>query len=115
MFFGCRNKEADFFFEDDWGLNGNVELVTAFSRDQEDKVYVQHRMAEKQEVLCKYILEMKGWFFIAGNSKSMPSQVREALVSALATQLGDTSGQEMAEQVVERMEAEGRYQTETWA
>ena len=110
LFFGCRNKDADFFFGDEWGLHEDVEVVTAFSRDQEDKVYVQHKMAEKQEMICKYILDMGGWFFIAGNSKNMPSQVREALVSALATKLG-----EMAEQFVEKMEAQGKYQTETWA
>jgi len=111
LFFGCRNKEADFFFGDEWSKYENVEVVTAFSRDQEDKVYVQHRMVEKEEMLCKYILEMGGWFFIAGNSKNMPTQVREALVNALATKME----QEKAEQMVEKMELDGRYQTETWA
>lgn len=39
--FGCRNKEADFYFQDEWVAlknSGKIELFTAFSRQQENKV-----------------------------------------------------------------------------
>ena len=49
--------------------------------------------------------------FVAGNSKNMPTQVRKALVNALATKLGSDD----AERFVENMEMTGRYQTETWS
>merc|ERR1711994_983170 len=94
LFFGCRNKEADFFFEKEWE-NAGVQVVTAFSRDQEDKVYVQHRM------------EQHASFYVAGNSKNMPTAVRQALVSAIDGRLGEGKGEE----VVANMEASGRYQT----
>ena len=87
-----------------------MQLVTAFSRDSgEDKVYVQHRMEEQEvgERLCDLILDKGASFLLAGNSKNMPGQVREALGSRL--------GREQAEAYVERMEREGRYQTETWS
>ena len=54
LYFGSRNREADFFFEEDWKRLENLEVVTAFSRDQEDKVYVQHRMKETKEKLCRW-------------------------------------------------------------
>ena len=54
LYFGSRNREADFFFEEDWGRLENTEVVTAFSRDQEDKIYVQHRMKETKEKLCRW-------------------------------------------------------------
>ena len=54
LYFGARNKNADFFFENDFCQLPNLDLVTAFSRDQEDKIYVQHRMAEDKEKLARY-------------------------------------------------------------
>ena len=53
LYFGCRNKNSDFFFEMDFAKVPNLNLVTAFSRDQEDKIYVQHRMNESKEKLCR--------------------------------------------------------------
>ena len=53
LYFGSRNREADFFFETDWKVVEGLEVVTAFSRDQEDKIYVQHRMKETKEKLCR--------------------------------------------------------------
>ena len=53
LYFGCRNKNADFFFETDFARVPNLDLDTAFSRDQEDKIYVQHRMNESREKLCR--------------------------------------------------------------
>jgi len=88
-----------------------LKVVTAFSRDQEDKVYVQHRMAETREALCRELLDRAGWFYVAGNSKVMPGQVRQALVEAFDDRLGPGRGEEK----VAEMEASGRYQTETWA
>ena len=110
LFFGSRNREADFYFRDEWGEAG-VTVVTAFSRDQEEKVYVQQRMGERKELLVQAVLEQGGSFYVAGNSKSMPGAVREALVAALASRLGEEQG----EVYVQGMEREGRYQTETWA
>jgi len=111
LFFGCRNKNADFFFEQEWKDHDKLEVITAFSRDQEDKVYVQHKISEFQHLITQHILDNCGWFFVAGNSKNMPSQVRDALVTSLATRLG----KEEAEKFVETMEITGKYQTETWA
>ena len=57
LYFGSRNKEADFFFREDFSRVPRLDLVTAFSRDQEDKIYVQHRMAEtgEREKLCRLL------------------------------------------------------------
>ena len=55
MYFGCRSKNADFFFEEDFSKLKNLKLVTAFSRDQEDKIYVQHRMKETSDQLRRYV------------------------------------------------------------
>ena len=49
MFFGCRRKAEDNLYETDWEnvekwSQGNIKVVTAFSREQENKVYVQDKI-----------------------------------------------------------------------
>ncbi|KAL2782292.1 NADPH-dependent diflavin oxidoreductase 1 isoform d [Daubentonia madagascariensis] len=49
LFFGCRWRDQDFYWEAEWQdleRKGCLTLVTAFSREQERKVYVQHRLRE---------------------------------------------------------------------
>ena len=50
LYFGCRNELGDFLYRDEWQrfVRGGAltQLVTAFSRDQEAKVYVTHRLRE---------------------------------------------------------------------
>ena len=88
-----------------------MEMVTAFSRDQEDKVYVQHRMEQKANLLTELVVDQGASFFVAGNSKNMPTAVREALVAAINIRLGEGKGEEF----VANMESSGKYQTETWS
>uniref|UniRef100_A0ABI8AKM7 NADPH-dependent diflavin oxidoreductase 1 n=1 Tax=Felis catus TaxID=9685 RepID=A0ABI8AKM7_FELCA len=49
LFFGCRWRDRDFYWESEWlelERKGCLTLFTAFSREQERKVYVQHRLRE---------------------------------------------------------------------
>merc|ERR550517_1055135 len=111
LYYGSRNKKADFFFEEEWKLLEKLEVVTAFSRDQEDKIYVQHRMKETKELLCSLMLDQGAWLFVAGSAKNMPGQVRAALLSALASRVGE----DQAASFVEDLESSGKYQMETWS
>ena len=56
-----------------------------------------------------------GSFFVAGNAKQMPDQVKDALKSALVQHSGDKMTEEAAKKLVGSMESDGRYQTETWS
>lgn len=41
LYFGCRNKDGDFHFSEEWSSlqeKGKISLFCAFSRDQEEKV-----------------------------------------------------------------------------
>ncbi|KAL5360368.1 hypothetical protein BJX96DRAFT_165104 [Aspergillus floccosus] len=85
LVYGGRNRAADFFFEDEWKeLAGLIKLqvLTAFSRDQEHKVYVQNVIRDNQGLFYRVLHEMSGSAYVCGSSGSMPPAVREALIDA---------------------------------
>ncbi|XP_040262017.1 NADPH-dependent diflavin oxidoreductase 1 isoform X1 [Bufo bufo] len=116
LFFGCRGKNKDFYYEEEWGdleKRGLLRLFTAFSQDQEDKMYVQHRIKENGACLWELISNKQAYVYIAGNAKSMPTQVTDALKSAFQSE-GQMSALE-AEQYLVMLEKCGRFQSETWS
>ncbi|OQV23583.1 NADPH-dependent diflavin oxidoreductase 1 [Hypsibius exemplaris] len=115
LFFGCRERTKDFHFETEWQAlqdKGLLKFEPAFSREQEEKVYVQDVMKRSAGKVFNWIYEQGGAFYVAGNSKQMPTGVMNALKRILQEE-GGMSGDEAAEEV-KKMQSEGRYQTETW-
>ncbi|KAM9327009.1 NADPH-dependent diflavin oxidoreductase 1 [Gastrophryne carolinensis] len=116
LFFGCRGKNSDFYFREEWEdlqKRGLLMLFTAFSRDQEDKIYVQHQIKENAAYLWDLIHAKQACFYLAGNAKSMPTQVTDALKEVFQSE-GAMSSTE-AEQYLTTMEKGGRFQAETWS
>lgn len=108
LYFGCRNKEKDYHFQEDfktWHDNQAVDVHVAFSRDQESKVYVQHLIKEHGVHLAKLIREQNAYIYVAGSSNNMPKAVREAFIEAL-----DNDANYLDQMIKQR-----RYQEETWA
>ncbi|XP_017136243.1 NADPH-dependent diflavin oxidoreductase 1 [Drosophila miranda] len=108
VFFGCRNKAADFHFQEDfeaWTKDKLVEVHYAFSRDEDRKAYVQHQILKNGHHLAQLIKEQNAYIYVAGNSNNMPKAVREAFIEILDGQ-GD---------YVDLMLKQRRYQEETWA
>ncbi|XP_053682767.1 NADPH-dependent diflavin oxidoreductase 1 [Sabethes cyaneus] len=107
LFFGCRNSQADFHCEQDlrrMERSGLLVLHCAFSRDQQEKVYVQHLIRNHGDLMKKLLMEQNGIFLVSGSSKNMPEAVREALAEAIGNSL-----------YVDEMLKNERYQEETWA
>ncbi|XP_042203496.1 NADPH-dependent diflavin oxidoreductase 1-like isoform X1 [Homarus americanus] len=115
MIFGCRNKDKDYFFKEEWealAKEQKLELYCAFSRDQEDKIYVQHKMRENASKLWTLIGTQRAMIYFAGNAKRVPIDVYEALT--YICEKGRGQGTQDAEQYMKK-DVEKRYQTETWA
>lgn len=107
LFFGCTTRDQDYLyaeeFEDALARKPPAlrELVTAFSREQAHKVYVQHRLRERSEEI-KSLASEGAYFFVCG-ATAMGKSIRDEL----APLVGGTGG-------LDRMQTEGRYVEELW-
>ncbi|XP_062815195.1 NADPH-dependent diflavin oxidoreductase 1 isoform X2 [Anolis carolinensis] len=116
LFFGCRQKSQDFFCREEWEAlveQGSLVLFVAFSRDQEEKIYVQHRLRENKALVWDLVKHQGSHIYLAGNAKQMPEGVSNALVSVFQSE-GGLSAPE-AQEYLQNMEREGRFQAETWS
>ncbi|XP_065214523.1 NADPH-dependent diflavin oxidoreductase 1-like [Planococcus citri] len=115
VFFGCRSQSADYYFADEWDTlqkENKTHLFAAFSRDQPEKIYVQHIIEKNAELMWKLIAHRNASIYVAGNAINMPNEVKKAFISSYSS-YGNVS-QTRAEEFFMDMETNGRYQTETW-
>ena len=85
IFFGERREKQDYYYREEWQKaieEGQLQLDTAFSRDGEEKAYVQHRMLEKSQELWQW-LEKGAYFFVCGDAKRMAKEVDQTLQSII--------------------------------
>uniref|UniRef100_A0A1B6DR54 NADPH-dependent diflavin oxidoreductase 1 n=3 Tax=Clastoptera arizonana TaxID=38151 RepID=A0A1B6DR54_9HEMI len=115
LIFGSRNQAGDFHFSSEWLKlveDGLLNLLTAFSRDQSHKIYVQNIIEENSSLIWSY-LKRTASIYVAGNSNNMPNSVKEAFINVFEKE--GQINKEDATKRIEEMEINGRYQTETWS
>ncbi|GAB0138130.1 NAPDH-dependent diflavin reductase [Epichloe bromicola] len=84
LFFGNRNKLADYFFGDEWhalSQKTNLVVFTAFSRDQPRKIYVQDLIRQQAETLAE-LIPQRPIFAVCGGSSKMADACRHAVFDA---------------------------------
>ena len=95
LFFGEQSKAWGFYYADEfraWEARGQLRLDLAFSRDQPDKIYVQHRMREAARDLYAW-LEDGAEVFICGDKARMATDVQRELARIVETEGGRTPEQ----------------------
>jgi sulfite reductase (NADPH) flavoprotein alpha-component len=114
LLFGDQKRTTDFLYEDqirDWQRRGLLtRLDTAFSRDQADKVYVQHRLRENAAELWRW-LEEGAHFYVCGDAKRMAKDVEDTLLQIAAGQGGKGDG---ARAWLDGLAKAGRYQRDVY-
>ena len=115
LFFGDQRYTYDFLYQTEWQehlKDGNLtKLDVAFSRDQPEKVYVQHRMLERAKQLYAW-LQDGAHFYVCGDASRMAHDVHEALISVVESQGG--LAREVAEAYVEDLKKSKRYQRDVY-
>lgn len=110
LFFGERRFRTDFLYQTEWQrLHRDGRLTrmdVAFSRDQEDKIYVQHRLLERGRDIYAW-LEEGARFYVCGDASHMAPDVHGALVAIVAREGGMSP--ERAEEYLKRLQKDKRY------
>jgi sulfite reductase (NADPH) flavoprotein alpha-component len=115
LFFGDRTFTQDFLYQVEWQKYLKSGLLTqldvAFSRDQHEKVYVQHRILENAEQVWQWLQE-GAYIYVCGDASRMAKDVHEALVS-VAQEQGQL-GREQAEEFINELRKAKRYQRDVY-
>ena len=105
LFFGARNFTTDFLYQLEWqdhlASGALTNLDVAFSRDQPEKIYVQHRIAARAEALRGWVKD-GAHIYVCGDEKAMARDVDKAL------------GEVLGIEALEELRKTGRYQRDVY-
>jgi sulfite reductase (NADPH) flavoprotein alpha-component len=114
LFFGEQHRATEYYYEEEltaWAKDGLMRLDTAFSRDQPNKIYVQHRMHEHARDVWAW-LEDGAEIFVCGDKSRMAADVDHQLHVIAETVGGKTP--EHAAEYVTNLKKTKRYKRDVY-
>lgn len=115
LFFGEQHFVSDFLYQTEiqnWiETNLLTKIDTAFSRDQSEKIYVQHRMWKHGAEFFEW-LQSGGYVYLCGAKDPMSIDVEQTILKIIE-QFGERSKEE-AQQYFDNLKEEGRYVTDVY-
>ena len=115
LFFGNPHRRKDFLYEDEllgYRRDGLLtRLDTAFSRDQEHKIYVQHRLLDNAAELWSW-LEDGAHIYVCGDAEKMARDVDRGLAYIVAKEGGMSPRRRRT--ISRAWPSEGRYQKDVY-
>ncbi len=109
LFFGEQRSACDFYYRDELQRmvkDNFLTLHTAFSRDQQEKIYVQQRMLENAAQIFE-LLEQGAYFYVCGDAARMAKDVDQALARVIETAGG--KGADAAKEYLQKLRSAKRY------
>ncbi|MFY9151431.1 MAG: assimilatory sulfite reductase (NADPH) flavoprotein subunit [Prolixibacteraceae bacterium] len=115
LFFGERRFHSDFLYQVEWQKllkEGYLEKIdVAFSRDQDEKIYVQDRLIQKQKEVFDW-LNKGANIYLCGDMKQMARDVQKALLRIIETEGG--MSEEKALEYLKSLKKSKRFQTDVY-
>lgn len=115
LFFGEQHFVYDFYYQmeiQEWLTTGVLnKLDTAFSRDQERKIYVQDRIREKSVEFNSW-LENGASIYICGQKNPMSQDVEKAIIEVIAKERNVSEND--AKKILDELENQGKYQKDVY-
>ncbi|PYL81497.1 MAG: sulfite reductase subunit alpha [Verrucomicrobia bacterium] len=116
LFFGSQHEKCDFAYGDEFEAYLKEGILTrldcAWSRDQPEKIYVQHRMKENAAEIWKWIDAEGAHFFVCGDARRMAKDV-DATLRKIVREEGSKSAEE-ANEYVEKLKSDKRYKRDVY-
>jgi sulfite reductase (NADPH) flavoprotein alpha-component len=116
LFFGSQHQSCDFAYGEEFEAFKKEGLLTrldcAWSRDQAEKIYVQHRMKENAAEIWKWLDAEGAHFFVCGDAKRMAKDVDATLRKIVQEKGGKTVDQ--ANEYVEKLKSDKRYKRDVY-
>jgi sulfite reductase (NADPH) flavoprotein alpha-component len=116
LFFGNPHEATDFFYREQFeNMQANgvlTNLTTAWSRDQKEKIYVQHKMLEHAAELWQWLDTDGAHFYVCGDAKRMAKDVDDALHQIAMTEGGLTESH--AAEFISALKKDKRYQRDVY-
>jgi len=104
LYFGSRNRANEYLYGEELEAYNQEGILTflrlAFSRDQKEKIYIQHKIQEDASILHKLIVEQGGSFYLCGPTWPVPD-VTNALLKAFSGSMDQKQALEYIEQLKE--------------
>jgi sulfite reductase (NADPH) flavoprotein alpha-component len=116
LFFGSQHQHCDFAYRDEFEAFKKEGVLTrldcAWSRDQSEKMYVQHRMKENAAEIWKWLDGEGAHFFVCGDARRMAKDVDATLRRIVQEQGGKNTGE--ANGYVEKLKSDKRYKRDVY-
>ena len=116
LYFGCRSVHEDYIYREElegFEADGTLSaLHVAFSRDSQEKVYVQDLLRRDGAKIWQQLEEERAVVYVCGDAKRMAADVSAALHS-IAEKEGGLAAEQAAGYVAE-LKKTGRYLQDIW-
>ncbi|KAM7001404.1 NADPH--cytochrome P450 reductase [Ammospiza nelsoni] len=117
LYYGCRHEREDYLYREELARFQKEGVLTqlnvAFSRDQAEKVYVQHLLKKNKENVWKLVNEGMAHIYVCGDARNMARDVQNTFYE-IVSEFGNMS-QPQAVDYVKKLMTKGRYSLDVWS
>lgn len=117
LFYGCRHVHEDYLYKEELARFHKDAVLTqlhvAFSRDQNEKVYVQHLLKKNKENVWKLISEENAHIYVCGDARNMARDVQNTFYD-IVEEYGKMDHSQAVD-YIKKLMTKGRYSQDVWS